>query len=159
MILKRGVTGFTAEDLSLERDWSAHTAEFKKYCYAYVQQLNGRIMAFYEPDHDIGYAHAHVKIDGEEFYIFYNHMYNYIAFTSNCDIGGLKFLDPQIVGVLFEHHYTVLTASQLAEPLVYQTNGKGIILMNANELNDVELRLMKYFRSQTVGDLVFNYWD
>lgn len=29
MILKRGVTGFTAEDLSLERDWSAHTAEFK----------------------------------------------------------------------------------------------------------------------------------
>lgn len=31
MILKRGVTGFTADDLSLERDWVAHTVEFKKY--------------------------------------------------------------------------------------------------------------------------------
>lgn len=159
MILKRGVTGFTSEDLSLERDWSAHTAEFKKYCYAYVQQLNGRMMAFYEPDHDIGYAHAHVKIGEKEFYIFHNNMYDYIAFTGNRDIVDLKFLDPQIVGALFENHYTVLTASQLAEPLVYQTNGKGIILMNANELNDVELRFMKHFRSQTVGDLVFNYWD
>ncbi|WP_339173272.1 hypothetical protein MKY51_14305 [Solibacillus sp. FSL R5-0691] len=39
MILKRGVTGITAGELSLERDWAAHTAEFKKYCYAYELHL------------------------------------------------------------------------------------------------------------------------
>ena len=159
MILKRGVTGFSAGDLSLERDWVAQTAEFKKYCYASVQQLNGCILAFFEPDIDLGYGHAHVKIDGEELYIFHNNMYDYIAFTSNRDIGGLKFTDHKLLGALFENSYTVLTASQLAEPLVYQTNGSGIILRNENELNDVELRFMNHFRSQTVGDLVFNYWD
>ncbi|WP_079524362.1 hypothetical protein [Solibacillus isronensis] len=159
MILKRGVTGFSAGDLSLERDWVALTAEFKKYCYASVQQLNGCILAFFEPDIDLGYAHAHVKIDGEELYIFHNNMYDDIAFTSNRDIGGLKFTDHKLLGALFENHYTVLTASQLAEPLVYQTQSGGITLMNENELNDVELRFMNHFRSQTVGDLVFNYWD
>lgn len=159
MILKRGVTGFSAGDLSLERDWVALTAEFKKYCYAYVQKLNGSILAFYEPDIDLGYAHAHVKINREELYIFHNNMYDDIVFTSNCEIGGLKFIDHELLGALFENHYTVLTASQLAEPLVYQTKGSGIVLMNENELNDVELRFMKHFRSQTVGDLVFNYWD
>ena len=159
MILKKGVTGFSAGDLSLERDWVAHTAEFKKYCNACVQQLNGSIVAFYEPDIDLGYAHAHVKIDGEELYIFHNNMYDYIAFTSNRDIGGLKFTNHKLLGALFENHYTVLTASQLAEPLVYQTNGSGITLMNENELNDVELCFMNHFKSQTVGDLVFNYWD
>lgn len=100
-----------------------------------------------------------MKIDGEELYTFHNNVYDYVAFTSNCNIGGLKFINHQLLGALFENHYTVLTASQLAEPLVYQTNGNRIILMNANELNDVELRFMKHFRSQTVGDLVFNYWD
>ncbi|MFS0876061.1 hypothetical protein [Solibacillus isronensis] len=159
MILKRGVTGFSAGDLSLERDWVAQTAEFKKYCYASVQQLNGCILAFFEPDIDLGYAHAHVKIDGEELYIFHNNMYDDIAFTSNRDIGGLKFTDHKLLGALFENRYTVLTVSQLAEPLVYQTQSGGITLMNENELNDVELRFMNHFRSQTVGDLVFNYWD
>lgn len=159
MILKRGVTGFTTDDLSLERDWVDHTAEFKKYCYAYVQQLNGSIMAFYEPDIDLGYAHAHVKIEGEELYIFHNNRYDYLAFTSNCDIRGLNFTDHKSLGTLFDNRYTVLTASQLAEPLVYQTKASGIVLMNEHELNDVELRFMNHFRSQTVGDLVFNYWD
>lgn len=159
MILKRGVTGFSARDLSLKHDWVALTAEFKKYCYACVQQLQGSILAFYEPDIDLGYAHAHVKIDGEELYIFYNNMYDDIAFTSNCEIGGLKFIDHELLGTLFDNRYTVLTASQLAEPLVYQTNSSGIILMNENVLDDLELRFMKHFRSQTVGDLVFNYWD
>lgn len=159
MILKRGVTGFTAGDLPLERNWIALTSEFKKYCYACVQQLNGSIMAFYEPDIDLGYAHAHVKIDEKELYIFLNNMYDYIAFTSNCDIGGLKFTDHKLLGALFYNRYTVLTASQLAEPLVYQTKGRGVVLINENELNDVELRFMNHFRSSTVGDLVFNYWD
>ncbi|WP_342573969.1 hypothetical protein MHH37_17090 [Solibacillus sp. FSL K6-1781] len=159
MILKRGITGFSAGDLSLERDWVAHTTEFKRYCYTCVQQLHGSMLAFYEPDIELGYAHAHVKIDREELYIFLNNMYDDIAFTSNRDIGGLKFIDHELLGALFENSYTVLTASQLAEPLVYQTNGSSIILKNENELNDVELRFMNHFRSQTVGDLVFNYWD
>ncbi|MGN7478619.1 hypothetical protein ACTHOQ_12260 [Solibacillus silvestris] len=159
MILKRGVTGFTAGDLSLERDWAAHHAEFKKYCYSYVQQVNGSVLAWYDPDIDFGYVHAYVKIGGEEVYIFYNDMYDYVAFSSNFEIGGLDFTDHPLLSALFENRYRVLTVSQLTEPLLYHTNASGTILMNEHDLNDVELGFMVHFRSQSVGDLVFNYWD
>ena len=39
MILKNGVTGFTARDLSLERDYDSLVATFKKNCYKAVQLL------------------------------------------------------------------------------------------------------------------------
>lgn len=61
MILKRGVTGFTENNLTFERDWDTCKAEFIKHCYSYVQQLNGNILAWHEPDFNVRYAHAYVK--------------------------------------------------------------------------------------------------
>ena len=184
MILKRGVTGFTGGDVSFQRDWEACRTEFKKCCYSYVQQINGRVLAWYEPDIDINYAHAHVEIDEEAFYIFHNDMYDYVAFalasTSDRQVSGLTFIDFPLLKVLFEKRYEVLTVKQLEEPLVRQAKDSGkiilndddandiiqqddycdnYILLNENELNDVELSFMNYFWSRTVGELVFNYWD
>ena len=183
MILKRGVTGCTGGDESFERDWEACRAEFKKSCYLYVQQLNGRVLAWYEPDIDVHYAHAYVEIDEETFYIFYNNMYDYIAFgyfigeRRTCN---LYFMDYPSLQSLFEKRYEVLTVRQLEEPLVRQAKDSGkiilndddandiiqqddycnnYILLNENELNDVELNNMNYFWSRKVGDLVFNYLD
>ena len=159
MILKKGVTGYTGGDLSLEFNWDARVDAFKRYCYSYVQQLKGEVLGWYEPTVDIGYAHAHVKIDKKELYIFHNSMYDYIAFTHNRLITELEFIDYPKLKVLFEKCYEVLTVSQLEEPLVRQAKGRGHILLNENDLNDVELYQLNYFPTQTVGDLVFNYWD
>jgi hypothetical protein len=159
MILKKGVTGFTAGDVSLEYDREARIVEFKRYCYSYVQRLNGEVLQWYEPDIDIHYAHAHVKIDEKELSIFYHSMHDYIAFTNNRLITGLEFVDHSALTALFEERYEVLTVAQLEEPLVRQAKGNGYILLNENDLNDVELYYMDYFSAQTVGDLVFNYWD
>ena len=159
MILKKGVTGFTGGDLSLECDWEARIVEFKRYCYAFVQQLKGEILEWYEQDVDVNYAHAHIKINENELYIFYNNMYDYIAFTNNRLITNLHFIDHHLLKTLFETRYEVLSAAQLAEPLVRQSKGSGNILLNENDLNEVELYYMDYFPAQTVGDLVFNYWD
>jgi len=183
MILKRGVTGFTGGDLSLERDLEASSTEFKKCCYSYVQQINGRVLAVYEPDIDVHYAHAYVEVDEDTFYIFYNHMYDYIAFgyfTDERQISSLKFIDNTSLQALFEKRYEVLTVRQLEEPLVRQAKDSGkiilntddpsevingddyfdnYILLNQNELNDVELHYVNYYWSRTVGELVFNYWD
>ena len=159
MILKKGVTGFTAGDLSFDRDWEGLKVEFKRYCYSAVQQLNGEVLAWYEPDIMVQYAHAHVKMDEKEFFIFYNTMYDYIAFTNNRLITDLEFIDCAALTPLFKARYKVLTVAQLEEPLLRQKKGDGHILLNENTLNGVELYYMDYFPAQTVGDLVFNYWD
>ena len=136
MILKRGVTGFTGGDLSLERDWEAYSTEFKKCCYSYVQQINGRVLAWYEPDIDVHYAHAYVEVDEETFYIFYNYMYDYITFgyfTDERQTSSLKFMDNTRLQALFEKRYEVLTVRQLEEPLVRQAKDSGKIILNTDD--------------------------
>ena len=160
MILKKGVTAFTAGDLSFNRDSKGLKVESHTIMlFSIIQQLNGEVLAWYEPDIMIQYAHAHVKIDEKEFYIFYNTMYDYIAFTNNRLITGLEFIDCAALAPLFKARYKVLTVAQLEEPLLRKKKSDGHILLNENTLNDVELYYMDYYPAQTVGDLVFNYWD
>ena len=158
MILKRGVTGYTAGDLSLERDWDVLVPAFKKASYAAVEQVNGRVLQWFEPDVMIGYPHIHVEVNGQELYIFYNGMYDYIAFSTNKLLTDLQFVDHPLLAQAFSG-YEVLTVEQLEEPLRKQKKGNGHMLLNDNSLNDVELYYMDYFPAETVGDLVFNYWD
>lgn len=68
LILKNGVIGFTAGDLSLERDWDELLTTFKKNCYAAVQHVKGQVLNWYEPDIDISYAHAHVNEGRTDWY-------------------------------------------------------------------------------------------
>ena len=159
MILKRGVTGFIAGDLTLERDWEALRLAFKKASYVAVQTVNGHVIEWFEPDVMIQYPHMHVEVNGQELYIFYNSMYDYIAFSSTKLLTDLQFIDEPLLARAFASPYTVLTVQQLQEPLRKQKKGDGHILLNANDLNEVELYYMDYFPAQTVGDLVFNYWD
>lgn len=58
MILKRGVTGFTAGDLSLERDWDEVRATLKKASYTAVQAVGGRVIEWFDPDVTNPYAYA-----------------------------------------------------------------------------------------------------
>lgn len=159
MILKRGVTGFTAGDLSLERDWDDVRATFKKSGYTAVQTAGGRVIEWFDPDVTIPYPHMHVQVNGQKLYIFYNVMYDYVAFSSTKDLTNLQFVDEPLLARVFTCPYEVLTVEQLQEPLRKQKKGDGYILLNDNDLNDVELYYMDYFPVQTVGDLVFNYWD
>lgn len=159
MILKRGVTGFTAGDLSLERDWDEVRATLKKASYTAVQAVGGRVIEWFDPDVTNPYPHMHVQVKGQKLYIFYNVMYDYVAFSSSKDLTNLQFLDEPLLARVFTRPYEVLTVEQLQEPLRKQKKGDGYILLNDNDLNEVELYYMDYFPAQTVGDLVFNYWD
>lgn len=159
MILKRGVTGYTAGDLSYERDWEALIAAFKKASFTAVQAAGGRIIEWFEPDVMIQYPHMHIQVNEQKLYIFYNGMYDYVAFSSTKVLTDLQFVDEPLLAAVFLSPYEVLTAEQLQEPLRKQKKGDGHILLNTNDLNEVELYYMDYFPAQTVGDLVFNFWD
>ena len=137
MILKNGVTGCTGGDLSLKFDCEERIVGFKRYCYVFVQQLKGKILEWYEPDVDVSYAHAHIKINENELYIFHNSMYDYIAFSNNRLITGLHFIDHHLLKNLFETRYEVLTVRQLEEPLVRQAKDSGKIILNDDDANDI----------------------
>lgn len=124
-----------------------------------MQAVGGRVMESFEPDAMIQYPHVHIQVNGQQLYIFYNQMYDYIAFSTTKDVTDLRFVDVPSLAAAFYRPYEVLTVAQLQEPLRNQKKGDGHILLNDHDLNDVELYYMDYFPAQTVGDLVFNYWD
>ena len=101
----------------------------------------------------------HIQVNEQKLYIFYNRMYDYVAFSSTKLLTDLQFVDEPLLADEFLSPYEVLKTEQLQEPLRKQKKGDGHILLNDNDLNDVELYYMDYFLAQTVGDLVFNYWD
>lgn len=79
MILKKGLTGYTDGDLQLDRELEASVDEFKRYCYSFVQQLKGKILEWYKPTVEIAYAHAHIKINEHELYIFHHNLYDFLC--------------------------------------------------------------------------------
>lgn len=159
MILKKGVSGYTAGDLSFEGDFEDDVIEFQKICYAAVQQAGGKVLAWYEPDVTMAYPHVFVQLGEEQLYIFLHNMYDYIAFASNRLITDLQFVDCAQLKSAFEPRYDVLSVEQLNEELIRQSTSKGTILLNENMLNDVERKYMDHFNAQTVGNIVFNFWD
>lgn len=130
-----------------------------KKCYEIISKVGGEIIEWYEPSIDNGYLHSLCKIDGKELYIFFNSNYDYVAFAKNNNITDLMFIDNDQLAIAFCDSYRVLTLAELSEPLVFSKTGNKNTLQNPNELNSVELEYTKHFNAQTVGDLVFNYWD
>lgn len=100
-----------------------------------------------------------VKVFEENFSILLNYVYPFIAFASSVDYGYIKFVDNELLLNGFSPYYRVLRSNELNESLIIKENKGSIVVENKNELNDAELNNIKYWKSKTVGDIVFNYWD
>lgn len=161
MILKRGVTGFWSQQSDeIVVDTETRVGNFKSWCYTNVLQFGGNVLEWHEPSLSISYAHALVRVGGEELYILHHNVYDYIAFTKNIEMTNLRFIDHKELSVLFNEQFQVLSRERLEEQLIKgKSNKKGGFLLNENDLAIVELEQIHYFNSETVGQVLFNYWD
>ena len=153
MILLNGVSGFNGPDPVTDGEY------FKKICYSLIHRLNGDVLSFSEPQVARHYYEVKVKVFEEDLSILLNYVYPFVAFASSVDYCYIKFVDNELLLNEFSPYYRVLRSNELNEPLVIKENKGRIIVENNNELNDAELTNIKYWKSKTVGDIVFNYWD
>ena len=153
MILLNGVSGFNGPDPVTDGEY------FKKICYSLIHRLNGDVLSFREPKVARHYYEVKVKVFEEDLSILLNYVYPFVAFASSVDYCYIKFVDNELLLNEFSPYYRVLRSNELNEPLVIKENKGRIIVENNNELNDAELTNIKYWKSKTVGDIVFNYWD
>ena len=153
MILLNGVSGFNGPDQVTDGEY------FKKICYSLIHRLNGNVLSFSEPKVARHYYEVKVKVFEENLSILLNYIYPFIAFASSVDHGYIKFVDNELLLNGFSPYYRVLRSNELNESLVIKENKGRLIVENKNELNDAELNNIKYWKSKTVGDIVFNYWD
>lgn len=140
-----GITGFRNlnDPYIFERD----EQEFKKFCYSIATCYHCVVISF---DFDLtskNFYSAEIKTEQDSLYLLGNAYYPWIAFAKNWSFEKIEFIDSPFT--LIDSNVHVLTLSDL------QQDWHDIV----GELSKAELEQVKYWKPNTIGDIVFNFWD
>ena len=90
---------------------------------------------------------AEIKTERGRFYLLENAYYPWIAFAKSYNFTKIKFIENPFS--ITNAGICVLTLSEL------QQDWHNIV----GELNKAELKQIEYWKPNTVGDIIFNFWD
>ena len=154
MNLATGITGFrhyTDPELP-----TTDERAFFMHCHAVAHALHGDVQ-YVEPVAKLrekNFSIVTVRIPNHQTSVILNAHYPYLAFASGLSRGNnsISFIDWTAGATEFKRlsYYTTLTTEELGQPLSQ---------IDTSPLADAELEQIKYWRPQTVGELVFNFWD
>ncbi|MDM5329935.1 hypothetical protein [Neobacillus sp. CF12] len=150
MILPNGVTGFY--DSEANKPPTVDGKQFKQLCFDFAARNGGKVIEFSTPQYPANFYHAHVKVLGNVFYILLNAHYPYLTFASLVEPGNIAFIDQPTLNEPFSPFYRVLGTVELNVPF-NQTLAKN------TKLNRTELEQLAYWKPETVGQIIFNFWD
>ncbi len=154
MILNRGITGFI-----LSGDPPLATTDeraFFSVCQTVALALNGNIESFEPPSkyREKSFSIATLKLADQSLSIILHANFPYVAFAQPIlrDQTSISFVDYPEAELEFQRFadYTILTAEELGTP-VWQ--------VDLSNLGEAELEQIEYWKPETVGELVFNFWD
>ena len=154
MHIARGTTGFRAStDFPLSvMDEQA----FQVLCHMVAIELNGRVdyaerLGEYR---EKNFSLVTLTVHNTDISVMLNVHCPYLAFALpvSRNHNTLSFIDWPVGTESFNRYgdYTILTYQQLSKPFVE---------CDISSLADAEHDQVKYWRPQTVGELIFNFWD
>lgn len=152
-VLPRGITGFKhRKDPPLPV--SIEKCQFRTDCYQVARQCNAAVSSIDEPSGVENFRTTEFAIGDEKFLSLLNIHFPYLAMAQVRHDGDLtfNFIDVPALASGFRaiDRYQVLTADHLAQPITESMVGN---------LSKAELLEMKYWNPQTMGEVIFNYWD
>ena len=150
MKIPNGVTGFYNAEAN--KPPNVEGKQFKQLCFDIVSRNGGKVIDFNMPQYPASFYYAQVEILGNRFYILLNEHYPYLAFASAVEFGNITFIDNPVLYEQFSPFYQVIGTVELNVP--FNQN-----LVKKTELNSAELEQLAYWKPETVGQIIFNYWD
>jgi len=100
-----------------------------------------------------------LKIREKEVYVLLNKHYPLISFASSVNEEKIFFVDDKKLNLFFSTFYRVLHTELLNERLLYTHHKSSILIKKDNELNNAELTQIAYWKPNTLGEMLYNYWD
>ncbi|MCE4093293.1 hypothetical protein [Priestia megaterium] len=79
--------------------------------------------------------------------------------ASTVEFQHINFIDDPALSKDFMPLYKVLSKEELNEPLDIRNSKGKVSLENKNNLNSSELEQIFYWKPNTVGEVMFNFWD
>lgn len=144
-MLPKGITGFG--DITDLPAPPQDERRFRQFCHAFARAHQGRVNAF---DLDLSgksfYA-AEIELGHRRFSLLGNAFYPWIAFAEPMEYAEITFVDAPFV--LTAPDVRLLTPDELRQ------DWRGC----ASRLGETEMKQIRYWKPQTVGEIVFNFWD
>ena len=150
MILSNGVTGFY--DSESNKPPKVNGKLFKQLCFNFAACNGGKVIDFNEAKYPINFYSVKFEILDHQFFVLLNEHYPYLAYASVVEFGNITFMDKPVSHENFSDFYKVLGKVELDVP--FNQN-----LVINSELNRTELEMLAYWKPETVGQIIFNYWD
>lgn len=150
MKLPNGVTGFYDSKINIPPQVDGE--QFKQLCFDFTSRNSGKVMDFITPQYSSNFYYAHVEVVGNQFYILLNEHYPYLAFASVVECENIKFINSPVLYESFVSFYQVVGKDELNIHLNENA-------LKQTELNSAEWEQVAYWKPETIGQIIFNYWD
>lgn len=150
MKLPNGVTGFYNSEAN--KPPKVEEKQFKQLCFDIVSRNGGKVICFNTPQSPANFYYAQVEILGNRLYILLNEHYPYLTFASADEFEDIKFIDNPFLYEQFAPFYQIIGTVELNSH--FNQN-----MVNKADLNSAELEQLAYWKPETVGQIIFNYWD
>lgn len=157
MKLPNGITGFCKSEVDLPPQ--VDEKQFKQICFNIVLRNGGKVKKFNSSGYITNFYSTQIELFDKQFFILLNEHYPFLAFASNVEYCDIKFLDMPILFEQFSTYYKVIKTEKLNESVILRPGSKNGILQNEHELNSAELKQIAYWKPETIGNIIFNYWD
>jgi hypothetical protein len=153
MLLLDGISGFHHHDLS-----EVDSAQFKKLCHSWANMNHGKFVSFEKPNESQNFYKAELNWTGDRIFLLLNSSYPIVAFASSVEYFNIKFSEHPHTNLIevFKNDFTIATVDELVAPLIFVERSQTVL--NNNNLNKSELSQVFYWKPNTVGEVVYNYW-
>lgn len=152
MNLPYGVTGFynSAE----EKPPVIDLKKYKELSHGLARKLGGQLVEFEESIYAANFHKAVFQLPQMTLCLVMNSHYPIVAFATAVDAMKIEFIDYPAGNEALPEEFTVFSVSELEFPVP-----EDIRKIADWGLNKGEIEQVKYWKPETVGQILFNFWD
>lgn len=148
MILSKGVTGFFnyKEEMILNDG-----DKFVKRCKEFIYNNSGKLIAVDLSLSEKNFYYVECMISDKKLFILLNAYYPFLAVAMSVDFKMIEFMDINISVYPLDLEYQILSYREL--------NSQYNLEELKKYLSKVEIKEINYWQPDTIGRIIFNYWD
>jgi len=157
MHFPNGVTGFYSSIDNKPNEIDEN--HFKSICFDLVRRNKGKLLKIDEGNLTNNFLKVKVDMFNREIYVLLNAYYPFLALAATVEFQHISFIDDLVLSMYLMPFYKVLSKEELNEPLDIRNSKGKVSLENKNNLNSSELEQIFYWKPNTVGEVIFKFWD
>lgn len=152
MHLPAGVSGFYDSDE--QKPSEIDVAKYKELCHRLARDLGAELQEFADSLYPANFHKALFHFPEEDICLVMNKHYPLLAFAKTADTVKVEFIDYPAGNGAISDDFTVLSKDELEIPVPKNSDE-----LKSGGLNNGEIKQIKYWKPERLGEIVFNFWD